>query len=234
MLNRVPPEFASRDEIEFAGAVCSHGYDADVEAVLQRVERAGGMALDCGAGWRSVTRERVITTEIHPYPGTDVLAVGQRLPFADGIFDAVLSLHVLEHVSNPFVCANELMRVLKPGGTLLAITPMIVPEHGFPHHYFNPTREGLLALFATGTATSRVFVPHVGHAINGLHTVLRLYADSLPPSSHARARFLELSVAEILATPIEGWLDQDVAQELSDEGRMRLAANFGVEIVKAE
>jgi SAM-dependent methyltransferase len=41
-----------------------------------------------------------------------------RLPFADGEFDAVLSLGVLEHVPDPDGSLAELHRVLQPEGTL--------------------------------------------------------------------------------------------------------------------
>lgn len=230
LLNCLPEGMAATTEIEFTGAVCSHGYDADVERVLRGVEAEGGMALDCGAGWRHVLRPSVITTEIFPYPSTDVLAVSQRLPFADGVFDAVLSLHVLEHVSNPFACAAELLRVLKPGGTLFAVTPMIAPEHGFPHHYFNPTREGLSQLFGRHAAGARVFVPHMGHPINGVHSVLGVYAETLP--ADVKERFLKLTIGDILAKSIEEWLPEEIATAMSDEGRARLAANFCIELTR--
>lgn len=230
VLDALPPELQAAPELAFAGAVCSHGYDGDVERILVKVEQAGGMALDCGAGWRQRIRRSVITTEIHPYPSTDVLAVNHRLPFVDAAFDAVLSLHVLEHVPDPFAAAGELLRVLKPGGTLFAATPMIVPEHGFPHHYFNPTREGLVQLFGRHARDARVFVPAIGHAINGVHSVLGLYADGLADSD--RRRFLALRVGDILATPVEDWISADIAVRLSDESRRRLAANFCIELVK--
>ncbi len=41
-----------------------------------------------------------------------------RLPYADGSFDAVLSMGVLEHVRDPAASLDELHRVLRPSGTL--------------------------------------------------------------------------------------------------------------------
>lgn len=156
LLDCIPSDVRGLREVEFGGAICSHGYDGDVERVIASADAEGGMVLDCGAGLRPAVRRNVVTTEIFPFPTTDVLAVNQRLPFKDGAFDAVLSLHVLEHVPDPFACARELIRVLKPGATLFAVTPMVIPEHGYPHHFFNPTREDdsrVLPRLAAGRAS---------------------------------------------------------------------------------
>jgi SAM-dependent methyltransferase len=48
---------------------------------------------------------------------------GERLPFADASFDAVLARHVLEHLPEPADTIAELRRVLRPGGTLIAAMP---------------------------------------------------------------------------------------------------------------
>ena len=44
-----------------------------------------------------------------------------NLPFKDETFDSVIICFVLEHLHNPKLALNELKRVLKPGGTLIAI-----------------------------------------------------------------------------------------------------------------
>jgi SAM-dependent methyltransferase len=213
-----------------AGPVCSHGYDGEVLRVIEMAEAKGGMVLDCGAGMRPSIRPSVVTTEIFENPSTDVLALNESLPFHDAVFDAVLSLHVLEHVADPFACARELLRVLKPGGTLYAVTPMIVPEHGYPHHYFNPTREGLARLFQTTPAESRIFIPPMGHPINGVHSVLNLYHLALPAPQ--REKFLNLTVRDLLSQSIEHWVAEDIATAMPEEDRPVLAANFAIELVK--
>jgi len=55
----------------------------------------------------------------------EVIEPGERLSFDDGSFDVVVADHVLEHVdaSDAPGVAQELMRVLKPGGWLAARTP---------------------------------------------------------------------------------------------------------------
>jgi 2-polyprenyl-3-methyl-5-hydroxy-6-metoxy-1,4-benzoquinol methylase len=45
-----------------------------------------------------------------------VNAAGEHLPFADGRFDLVVCMDVLEHVSDPEKLISEISRCLKPGG----------------------------------------------------------------------------------------------------------------------
>jgi demethylmenaquinone methyltransferase/2-methoxy-6-polyprenyl-1,4-benzoquinol methylase len=44
----------------------------------------------------------------------------RELPYGNGIFDLAMTAHVLEHLVEPSVALNEMVRVLKPGGLLIA------------------------------------------------------------------------------------------------------------------
>ncbi len=50
------------------------------------------------------------------------------LPFADGEFDRVVAAEVLEHVPADIQAIEELVRVLRPGGTLAVSVPRWFPE----------------------------------------------------------------------------------------------------------
>lgn len=50
------------------------------------------------------------------------------LPFADGEFDRVVAAEVLEHIPNDAGAIAELVRVLRPGGTLAVTVPRWGPE----------------------------------------------------------------------------------------------------------
>ena len=51
-----------------------------------------------------------------------------RLPFADGVFDRVITSEVLEHVQDDVTAIAELARVLRVGGTLACTVPSWWPE----------------------------------------------------------------------------------------------------------
>jgi SAM-dependent methyltransferase len=52
-----------------------------------------------------------------------VLADGERLPFADESFDAVVAGELLEHVRDPRGLVDEARRVLRRGGTFIGSVP---------------------------------------------------------------------------------------------------------------
>jgi SAM-dependent methyltransferase len=52
-------------------------------------------------------------------------ADGALLPFADGSFDLVCALDVLEHLDDDAAAVRELRRVLRPGGVLLVFVPAL-------------------------------------------------------------------------------------------------------------
>lgn len=53
----------------------------------------------------------------------EVIEIGKPLPYEDETFDLIVSRYVFEHVADPEWAASELLRVLKPGGWICAMTP---------------------------------------------------------------------------------------------------------------
>jgi SAM-dependent methyltransferase len=56
-------------------------------------------------------------------PVSQVVATGDRLPFDDASFEAVLCLETIEHLPDVRTSAREMMRVTKPGGQVMITTP---------------------------------------------------------------------------------------------------------------
>jgi SAM-dependent methyltransferase len=200
-------------------AVSRNDYDGVARDLIAR--HAGSLILDAGAGCREEYLPNVVNFEIVPYPSTDVLGTGEDLPFADGVFDAVLSLSVLEHVRDPFACAREITRVLKPGGDLYASVPFLQPYHGYPHHYYNMTHQGLANLFAGGVEIGQQWVLDSGLPIWSVNWLLSRYRDGLPPD--LAERFEALQVRDLLRDPLK-LLDEDFVKQLPRETQFELAA----------
>ncbi len=177
--------------------VSCHEYDEKALALITR--HAEGLVLDCGAGRRNVYYRNVVNYEVVDYDSTDVLGVAERLPFKDGSFDAVLSLSLLEHVKDPFAAAREMARVLKPGGELMCVAPFLQPRHGYPHHYYNMTAQGLLNLFPD-LAERRIEVYGAMRPLWCVQWILARYAAGLPEDE--RARFATTTVAELSIDPL--------------------------------
>jgi SAM-dependent methyltransferase len=49
----------------------------------------------------------------------------ENLPFRDGSFDAIMIMHVIEHLIDPNLILRECRRVLKPGGQIYIETPSL-------------------------------------------------------------------------------------------------------------
>lgn len=119
-----------------------------------------GLVLDLGCGtghsYRELAPRRTVGVDREP----SVLAGQQRetrvadmrrLPFEDGSFASVISVHSLEHVPDPPAALAETARVLRPGGRAVFVTPN---RHTFgrpdeiidPYHYveFGPEELELL------------------------------------------------------------------------------------------
>lgn len=89
-------------------------FDQDKEELANVATMFGAMELEGEppAGATAATREG------------DALA----LPFADGEFDRVVASEVLEHIPDDDAAIVELVRVLRPGGTMAVTVPRWGPE----------------------------------------------------------------------------------------------------------
>ncbi len=76
---------------------------------------------------------------------------GQKFP--DNYFDAVHSVHVIEHVHDPLSMLRESCRILKPGGTLVTLTPNIesLGHRRFGSNWLSLDPPRHLVIFSTRT-----------------------------------------------------------------------------------
>ena len=64
-----------------------------------------------------------------------------------GHFDVIYSNNVFEHLRRPWVAAQNIVAMLKPGGIAVTIAPFAVRYHEVPADYFRYTHTGLASLF---------------------------------------------------------------------------------------
>jgi SAM-dependent methyltransferase len=216
--NLLPADVAAVSGIEHTDNISSWGHDAIATHIIQT--HVDGLVLDAGSGFKSTIYEHVVNLEVVKYPSTDVLSVGEHLPFADATFDAAFSLNVLEHVRDPFRCATELARVVRPGGKLYASTPFLQPYHGYPHHYYNMTASGLENLFSGAFDVEQLGVPDSAMPIWALSWFLNSYVAGLP--GDVAERFRTLTVDDLMA-PADEYLDRDFVTELRASTNIELA-----------
>jgi SAM-dependent methyltransferase len=218
MLDCMTESLKASSGIVDTSAVSSNNYGKAVETLIHQFE--DGLILDCGSGQRSVCYSNVVTLDVVPYDTTDVRAVGEALPFLSNSFDAVLSLAVLEHVRQPFECAREICRVLKPGGTLLCVVPFLSPLHGYPNHYYNMSGPGLRALFEPALQIDSHWVPDRGLPITTLTWILNSWAQGL--TGEVKEDFLNRRVRDLISPPDTYW-NEAFVRDLSSEKNFELA-----------
>lgn len=99
----------------------------------------------------------------YPFPNhCGVIAEVYALPFVDQAFDCIIAAEVIEHVPDPALFVQHLLRILKPGGKLIITTPYRdqpayylcvhcnrpTPQHAHLHVFDEKTLADLLPLSA--------------------------------------------------------------------------------------
>ncbi|HEX9795150.1 MAG TPA: methyltransferase domain-containing protein [Planctomycetota bacterium] len=97
------------------------GHRSGLFGWLEREFGAVGTGIDVSSTWVEVQNR---DAEARGEGSRWHLADAERLPFADGSFAAVVSFDVFEHLPDPKQALAECMRVLRPGGRLVAHQPV--------------------------------------------------------------------------------------------------------------
>ena len=107
-----------------------------------------GPTLDVGGGRHSSYRNDVVGYErfhclnIDSVIRPNIIADAERnIPISDGVYENVFSANTLEHVFRDSHVVAECFRVLKPGGTFVAIVPFLFWVHGAPRDFHRHTAD---------------------------------------------------------------------------------------------
>ncbi len=117
---------------------------SDPLSILDVATGPAGVAMELAArtgGWVTgvdltpeMLRKGAANVARSPYRRRISLLVGraEQLPFADGTFDALTFTYLLRYVADPSATIRELVRVVKPGGTIASLE-FHVPPTAFWH-----------------------------------------------------------------------------------------------------
>ncbi len=121
------------------------GVDQDWVSTLLKAKVFAGPVLELGTGYGGATCRAVVEaagiryvgTDVDPGPGVDIAANFERAEDMSalahaGPFGAVLILNVLEHTFEPIRVLDNARTLLKPGGSLVVLTPAVWPLHSYP------------------------------------------------------------------------------------------------------
>ena len=121
-------------------------------ALRELAPQLSGPLLDVGCGtqpYRALfsaaqyTGLELDTPENRAHKQADAFYDGERFPFPDASFEALLCNQVLEHVFEPARFLAECRRVLRDGGRLLLSVPFVWDEHEQPRDYARYSSFGL-------------------------------------------------------------------------------------------
>jgi SAM-dependent methyltransferase len=184
--------------------VHSVGLDLDVPSL--RIARAG----------IHERRGKATATKLH---GGVLQGDVFRLPFGDSTFDRVICSEVMEHVHDYGGALAELVRVLRPGGTIGVTIPTAITEWFYwvaTRRYFESPgghirvfkpRELALALARAGVRVDGVGFAHALHSPYwGVRAVLGL-DDETPGPTRALRQFLIRAAVSRTWTRVERMLD---------------------------
>ena len=138
-------EWADKDVLDLG---CAGGFMA--EALAQKGARVTGIDPATKAIGAAKQRARAVGQSIDYDVG-----VGEDLPYADGRFDAVVCVDVLEHVSDLAKVLAEVDRVLKPGGAFLYDT---INRNVLSRFGAITVAEDLLRILPKGTHDPALFI----------------------------------------------------------------------------
>ncbi len=157
-----------------------------------------------GGRWASADLDEHTVASIRELVGDDVQRLdGARTPFPDHEFDQVVVVDYLEHIADDARFADELARILKPGGRVIVNVPHLKPRsvlnrfrHAIGltdewHGHLRPgySVEGIRTLLGPrfsierSVTYSKAFSELVDTALNGLYLAMRRGAGDAPGSS---------------------------------------------------
>ena len=179
-------------------------YDPWIPRVVLQSLPADAIVLEIGAGNMTLDLPNVIRADVTLTPYVDVVADAHALPFRPGTFSFIFSLAVIEHLRQPFLAAQETFDVLRNGGYTYGDCNFVFAYHGYPHHYFNASEQGLEQAFAQFEKLRTGVAPYQMPSF-ALFMVLTTYLNNIGPSTDPEAEAYKRLVQKVLDQPLRNY-----------------------------
>ncbi|MBN1373026.1 MAG: methyltransferase domain-containing protein [Anaerolineaceae bacterium] len=186
-----------------SGLLVRQSYDPWVHRVILQSLLDDQIVLDIGSGNMGVDDPCIIRMDVGLSPFVDVVGDAHYLPFLPETFDYIFSLAVFEHLKNPFLAARSIFETLKNGGYIYHECNFIYAYHGYPHHYFNATLQGMESVFADFKPLCKGIAPYQMPSF-ALDMVLRSYLH------HSQAK--QYLHGNIIVEKIQNLLKENLSQ----------------------
>ncbi|MFN2284389.1 MAG: methyltransferase domain-containing protein, partial [Anaerolineae bacterium] len=189
------------------------------------------ISLNLGSGNMRLDLPNVIRMDIVRTPYVDVVGDAHALPFLPGSFDYVFSLAVVEHLYQPFQAVAEMYTVLREGGYVFGECNFVFPYHGYPHHYFNASMQGMQQLFKSFRCLRVGVSPHQMPSFT-IRAILSAYLQGISEVKDAEIVTLRNRLQQVMDAPLRNY-----DAYFTEETAHRVAAGvyfFGVKSAQGE
>lgn len=159
-----------------------HFLKARIPAVDGPVLEVGSKKYGFNVNFRDVYHGEYVGVDMAEGDGVDeVVDLSKTLgPLPEKHFSLVICCSVLEHVEQPYAMADNLVRLLRPGGRIYVSVPWTWRYHAYPADYWRFSWQGIQKLFPSlaweepmfSTTRDGELFPAVPDADNNLATVI--------------------------------------------------------------
>jgi SAM-dependent methyltransferase len=130
-----PETTALRREIVRSKSFLHAVYDEWYRLIVDQLPPGEGTVLELGSGGGFLEEyiEGLVTSDVFPVPGVQVVIDGRGIPFADNALKAIVMTNVLHHIPDVSLFFSEAQRCLRLGGRVVMVEPWNTGWSRFVH-----------------------------------------------------------------------------------------------------
>lgn len=207
----------------------------DIKYLIPVVPNGKCLDLGCGPGARQDIEKlgfSYIGIDLYSTSGAEIVGKAEELPFRGNSVDLVIAASSFEHFPDPWRAAEEVARVLKPGGSLVASISFLEPYHGRSH--FHLTHLGARRMFEESGLAIDTIVPFEWTGPEAIAQALFLLAPArwlvggiTRVSLLLRRALIFFAIRRYAGTPKE-----ERAREFLEEEKFRFTAGIKIKATK--